>query len=300
MGEFDEAITSRVHCALYYPPFNKSRTMEVWRKNIEKLQRQKEISGAPVECNKKEIMKFARQHWKAGNRWNGRQIKNAFQTAVALADWDNLKENPNSQASPRLKLNHFDTVAAASAHFDRYLTEVRNSDDQRASLGFLRRDDVTKEIADYFMREQTSRAKKTPVLPQWPSMSALFEDNSNHVGTYDSDSDSDGHSSSGSDSDSDSNSEEGDSEYEKQKQKEKEKEKEKEKKMKKKAHFSKMKSDQGRPLFDEKKSKKTKHKEKSKSKTASKSKSKRSSSSKKSKQDSSQSSSSSQTESESD
>jgi hypothetical protein len=136
-------------------------------------------------------MKFARCHWKAGHRWNGRQIKKAFQTAVALSDWDNIRDTPNLQVSPRLKVEHFDTVAAASAHFDHYLTKVRNPDRLRASVAFLRRDDVTNEIADFSTRRQSSKVQKVSARPPWPSFSSLkngSEDSSDHSGSSDSES----------------------------------------------------------------------------------------------------------------
>jgi len=262
VGEFDEAITSRVHCALYYPPFNKSRALEVWRKNIQNLQRQNEGSDAPVEHNESEIMKFARCHWKAGHRWNGRQIKNAFQTAVALSDWDNIRDTPNLQVSPRLKVDHFDTVAAASAHFDHYLTKVRNPDRLRASVAFLRRDDVTDEIADFSTRRQSSKVQKVSARPPWPSFSSLKSgsDSSDHSGSSDSDSNSEGDGESDRDNDSES-----DSESEPVK-----------KKKTKKSKSGKKRTGGDRLSSSEKTHKKTKEKEKRKLKAESKMKTKRS------------------------
>lgn len=86
-----------------------------------------------IRFNRKEIEEFAKLHWQKGdssNRWNGRQIKNAFQTAVALADWDNLEyEGPNG---PILRIDHFEKVAKASKHFDKYLKKTRSSDQDKA------------------------------------------------------------------------------------------------------------------------------------------------------------------------
>jgi len=104
--------------------------------NLKRLDRQNKSSDCklPVLFEEKEIIKFARRHWRDGNRWNGRQIKNAFQTAAALADWDNLnnlRENAgpeNKPSPPRLERKHFETVALASAQFDKYLVRVRSSD----------------------------------------------------------------------------------------------------------------------------------------------------------------------------
>lgn len=110
----------------------------------------KSESRQRIQFERKEIEEYARTHWKKGNRskfsnrWNGRQIKNAFQTAVALADWDNLtytngEGNPNGTV---LKPEHFEKVATASEHFDMYLERTRTSDKQRARDDGAREDDA--------------------------------------------------------------------------------------------------------------------------------------------------------------
>lgn len=100
-----------------------------------------------IQFERKEIEEYARNHWRKGKRsskWNGRQIKNAFQTAVALADWDNhdLTQGRGSPDGTVLKAWHFDKVALASAHFDMYLERTRTSDQQRARDEAFREDNV--------------------------------------------------------------------------------------------------------------------------------------------------------------
>ncbi|CEN62388.1 hypothetical protein ASPCAL09023 [Aspergillus calidoustus] len=157
VGQFDEAATSRIHCALYYPPFSKRRALEVWQKNVDRLKRDNETSKVPIELNEKRIMKFAEAQWEAGSRWNGRQIKNAFQTAVALADWDSLKKPKDGPSAPKLRTKHFQAVVKTSNHFESYLTQVRRSDPERAKMHGLRRDDL-----------KQTRASKKRSPPKWP------------------------------------------------------------------------------------------------------------------------------------
>ncbi|KAK3994344.1 hypothetical protein QBC44DRAFT_348938 [Cladorrhinum sp. PSN332] len=151
VGSFDEAIKSRVHCALYYPPLDRRQSMEIWKMNLDTLQERNSYEGPDtvmrVRFNRKEIERFADEHWDActeSMRWNGRQIKNAFQTAVALADWDHFQNtggNPHPDG-PLLKKSHFQTVSQASAHFDDYLMKVRGADQERAKMHEIRRDDI--------------------------------------------------------------------------------------------------------------------------------------------------------------
>lgn len=126
--------------------------------NLDILQAQNESpdSNMPVHLDRKEILEFVDGHWKDGNRWNGRQIKNAFQTAIALADWDSLKGSSGGDSrlfEPQLERRHFETVSMASTHFDRYLSEVWGDDETRARMNEVRED-------EYYLRRGHGRKSK--------------------------------------------------------------------------------------------------------------------------------------------
>lgn len=183
VGQFDEAAISRIHCALYYPTFDEERTMEVWKKNIERLQRQNETSDQPVKFNGDKIIRFAQRQWSKGARWNGRQIKNAFQTAVALAEWDTIKyeKDTTKPATPKLKTDHFRVVTEASLHFEQYLTQVRRSDQQRARDRALRRDDLGGGKSNPAPNERVTSSKKK-VIDLWNSESEEQDEAEDSVG----------------------------------------------------------------------------------------------------------------------
>ncbi|KIX95890.1 uncharacterized protein Z520_08598 [Fonsecaea multimorphosa CBS 102226] len=138
VGLFDEAVKSRVHCSLYYPKLDKDQTFQVWQMNIAALEdRNRDLDPKlRVHFDQGELEKYAKYHWKKGDastRWNGRQIKNAFQTAVALADWDYLQLSSEQEVKgPALEPKHFKKVAKASKHFDKYLAKTRRDDEQLA------------------------------------------------------------------------------------------------------------------------------------------------------------------------
>ncbi|KAI0199496.1 hypothetical protein F4808DRAFT_461816 [Astrocystis sublimbata] len=166
VGSFDEAIKSRVHCALYYPMLNEKRTFLVWQKNIDKLEEQNEKvdPAVRVQFERKDIEKFAKRHWKEGNRdnrWNGRQIKNAFQTAVSLAQWDCYQalSEIKGPVSPVLKAKHFKKVALASKHFDKYLTKTRRSDEAIAKELGIRIDNSSEEDSGSVSDSSSSEEK---------------------------------------------------------------------------------------------------------------------------------------------
>jgi hypothetical protein len=120
--------------------------------NLDRLEREdsKFPNSRPVIFSRKEIINFAKGHWAdneaSKTNWNGRQIKNGFQTAIALAEWDYLDSQSNTKmksdtGGPLLEARHFRQVAEASARFDQYLTSVRNTDMVNAKIKLNRKDD---------------------------------------------------------------------------------------------------------------------------------------------------------------
>lgn len=170
VGSFDEGIKSRVHCALYYPPLSKTQSRDIWNMVLDTLDANN-ASADPalkVRYNRKAIEKFGRRHWKhadSGTRWNGRQIKNAFQMAIALAEWDHQQESDvRHPEGPMLKVSHFETVARASAEFDNYLVKVRGTDEFRAKAHETRRDDIAGPLEPE--KSTSDKARKTAT--RWP------------------------------------------------------------------------------------------------------------------------------------
>ncbi|KAL8921440.1 MAG: hypothetical protein Q9172_004032 [Xanthocarpia lactea] len=145
IGAFDEAFISRIHMSLYFPDLDQDNTFKVWAMNLARL----EDSGRNIFVDKGPIQEFARNHWKDSHRWNGRQIRNAFQTAIALAEYDfnercirceTTREPP--PAMPVLEAKHFKAVAETSAQFHDYLKETLGGSTHKvkAKMGEVRSD----------------------------------------------------------------------------------------------------------------------------------------------------------------
>ncbi|KAL9005183.1 MAG: hypothetical protein Q9188_002019 [Gyalolechia gomerana] len=138
VGHFDEAFKSRIHVSLYYPVLDKRSTLKIWKMNLDRLAKSKK----PLEVETEEIYEYARKHYRSLHKqgkttWNGRQIKNAFQTAIALADFDANK----NQGKPVLSLEHFKIVAQVSKDFDDYLFQVYGGNEADLAKRNLQRED---------------------------------------------------------------------------------------------------------------------------------------------------------------
>jgi len=85
-----------------------------------------------ISIDQDDVLEYAYEHYHHAektygpsvSRWNGRQIRNAFQTAYSLA----LYKAVNGQ-EPRLDKEQFIQVTDATIEFDRYLYEIHQKDE---------------------------------------------------------------------------------------------------------------------------------------------------------------------------
>ncbi|KAG9494808.1 hypothetical protein J7337_013947 [Fusarium musae] len=161
VGRMDEAFRSRVHVSLYYPPLNEKSTLDIFKINIERTGKR---MGDKMKVDDDGIEEFALDHYRENDqrvRWNGRQIRNAFHIAVALAENEAInKANRTGKKyrAPTLRAKHFDTVEKASSEFDNYLRSVLGMGQaDRAKQQSYRRDDWSQE--ESYNRGKTDEPK---------------------------------------------------------------------------------------------------------------------------------------------
>lgn len=169
VGTIDEAFKSRIHLSLYYPPLTEKQTLDIFEVNLRRL---KEIEAAKaavlaesdpdhleIVIDDRRIMRFARHHFRGAknlsDRWNGRQIRNAFQVAYSLAQsrMHNADDSDHESsddaldgAKPKvtkftLDDEQFNTVRKSIAIFDDYLRKTRGEDSAVARNLNTREDD---------------------------------------------------------------------------------------------------------------------------------------------------------------
>ena len=86
---FDSAFTSRIHVALHYGALTDTDRERIWMNSFDRLERD---AGGRVH-----VAVTAREYaWRSSDvrslRWNGREIRNALQTAVGLAESEALDD----------------------------------------------------------------------------------------------------------------------------------------------------------------------------------------------------------------
>ncbi|KAF4465891.1 ATPase [Fusarium albosuccineum] len=139
VGAFDDAFISRIHIQLYYPEFTDDQRQQVWQTFVDKLKRDcgsymKLDSTAKSYLKSKEVRAM---------KWNGRDIRNAFQTAVSLAEYDAEKDDDGKVL---VTDDHFRAVVELSSDFRKYLDTLHKKDEaQRAAFKHERYDEFAKD-----------------------------------------------------------------------------------------------------------------------------------------------------------
>ncbi|KAF4835117.1 hypothetical protein CGCTS75_v002692 [Colletotrichum tropicale] len=226
VGAIDDAFRSRLHLTLYCPKLVEKQSTKIWKNNIRKLEQVNELrvkkGQQPIKYDKDEIVKWAMVNWDS-LQWNGRQIRNAFQTAIALAEFkaqskdkarrtgkDSSSPTPRSPKRPVLSQDTFMLIAEASTQFNDYLLQTHGQDEDTTAS----RD----QIRPATFKENKTRIKRV----QESSDSDTDSDSTSSSGDSSCDSDSSA-SESGLDQDASDNSEisEPESEVEKKRKKSK-------------------------------------------------------------------------------
>lgn len=122
VGHIDDAFMSRVHTAIEYKSLDSEARSRIWNGFFDKLnkeQRGKIIVGPSakkyVEERKAEL--------------NGREIRNALQTAITLATFQAEQDSNHVEGDPVIvERDHFKDVLDMSENFHKYVDAIRNED----------------------------------------------------------------------------------------------------------------------------------------------------------------------------
>jgi hypothetical protein len=168
VGIFDEAFKSRVHISLWYAEFDQDTTVKVWKTFIRQTKESVKNRGwKHFKVNSGDILEFAEEYWQDNPtaRWNGRQIRNAFHTAIAMAEFDARKKEEGEEPTKIiLGREQFEKIASTVRDFDKYLIEtVGTTFEERAAKEGLRKykaHEPKKRAQDERVRKTSKKSKK--------------------------------------------------------------------------------------------------------------------------------------------
>ncbi|KAI1155266.1 hypothetical protein F4825DRAFT_407951 [Nemania diffusa] len=126
VGHFDEAFMSRIHVSIGYERLDEDARNKIWDNMFSKL-REDHKNGGPEIRYEYEAKQYVKKDPEVKKlEWNGREIRNAFQTAVALAVFDTKvakeKGARDDDMIPEIKERHLNQVVTMSSAFKNYIT----------------------------------------------------------------------------------------------------------------------------------------------------------------------------------
>ncbi|KAI0887431.1 uncharacterized protein GGS22DRAFT_157159 [Annulohypoxylon maeteangense] len=182
VGVIDEAFKSRIHIALRYPKVKLPTTLAIWKGCLDRIEKDNEYRDIHIRFDRDELLEFAEGHYhkyhKKNATWNGRQIRNAFQTAIAMGQYERMRKLKKKGITEeeavatgkskwrviQLTKDNLETIAETAQDFDKYMKSVHKYPDvEIAKADQLRDDDFSEsseeEEEEYVIpiRQNTSR-----------------------------------------------------------------------------------------------------------------------------------------------
>ncbi|KAF2823844.1 P-loop containing nucleoside triphosphate hydrolase protein [Ophiobolus disseminans] len=139
VGHFDEAFMSRIHVSLGYEKLDNVAREQIWNNLFKKLKDDHKHGGLDIR-HEYDAKGYVRSEDVQSLQWNGREIRSAFQTAVALAvcDWKHKKNDP----VPELKEADLKQVVSMSSAFRNYMKAAHSGmDDSTWAFKYGNRED---------------------------------------------------------------------------------------------------------------------------------------------------------------
>ncbi|KAJ2996679.1 hypothetical protein NUW58_g900 [Xylaria curta] len=118
VGTFDDAFVSRIHVVIAYENLGKNERARIWKQFFNKLSEDRQDMTITSRA-KRYVLEDENV---VDLDWNGREIRNAFQTAVALAEYRfQEKKNKTEDDQPVLDQGDFEQVLDMTSQFKKTL-----------------------------------------------------------------------------------------------------------------------------------------------------------------------------------
>jgi SpoVK/Ycf46/Vps4 family AAA+-type ATPase len=152
VGHIDEAFISRVHVIIGFEKLDSNQRKKIWKSFLDKLraERKGQIRVTPACTN------YVLGDEMSSMEWNGREIRNALQTAIALAEYD-LRRSEDYEEGMEITVEgiHFQKVMKMSRSFREYMNSIQRDTEEYRATKFYGRN-------DYFRTDNSSTATQNP------------------------------------------------------------------------------------------------------------------------------------------
>ncbi|KAK8016968.1 P-loop containing nucleoside triphosphate hydrolase protein [Apiospora rasikravindrae] len=143
VGQIDDAFISRVHVAIGYGALNPESRSKIWQGFFRKLAKERAGKIQISPAAKKWVLEKAIS---GEAQLNGRDIRNALQTAITLAEAE-CEEDPDFDTETMTIIvdqSHFQRVMDITNKFQSYVQSIRREDEKKRAAGRYDRNDYWK------------------------------------------------------------------------------------------------------------------------------------------------------------
>ncbi|KAI0098855.1 P-loop containing nucleoside triphosphate hydrolase protein [Nemania sp. FL0031] len=151
VGHIDDAFISRIHVAIGYESFSPESRSQIWKGFFRKLSEERAGKIQIAQGAKKWVLDKALS---GTAQLNGRDIRNALQTAITLAEAE-YEEDPEFNPDTTtivVDQSHFKRVLGITNKFRAYVESIRREDEKKRAAGRHDRN-------DYWEDEQNTGAR---------------------------------------------------------------------------------------------------------------------------------------------
>jgi ATP-dependent Clp protease ATP-binding subunit ClpA len=143
VGQIDDAFISRVNVAIGYKPLSADGRVKIWQGFFRKLARERAGKIQISSAAKKWVLERAES---GDAQLNGRDIRNALQTAITLAEAE-TEEDPDfdpQKTAIIVEQSHFARVLDITKKFHEYVKSIRREDEKKRAAALEWRNDYWK------------------------------------------------------------------------------------------------------------------------------------------------------------
>lgn len=144
IGQIDDAFLSRTHVVIGYTTLDEAKRKRIWNGFFKKLERDMAVSkrGPKIEISKYAKEYVLNDEGVKALKWNGREIRNAFQTAISLAGYEAAKD-PNWTEGKTIDVlqEHFSSVVMMSREFQSYMDSISQQVESERARARMERND---------------------------------------------------------------------------------------------------------------------------------------------------------------
>ncbi|KUJ11463.1 P-loop containing nucleoside triphosphate hydrolase protein [Mollisia scopiformis] len=139
VGHIDEAFMSRVHVVIGYPQLDDEKRRKIWQGFLDKMRID---TGGQIRLSNSAKQFVLQGEESLKIKLNGREIRNALQTAIALAEFE-AKDDPDYKEGEMIKVEkeHFERVLHLSRSFRDYLDSIRKDTAEARASNYYGRND---------------------------------------------------------------------------------------------------------------------------------------------------------------